>query len=121
MYKSAYEVRISDWSSDVCSSDLRLGQAFGHVEAAFGNQVAQRLQRAARQRHEGALVVAPVAVDPRRNGGRFEHQIGIKPDRSEARGVGKECVSTCSPRWSPFHYTKKEATLHTQPQTNAAI
>src|SRR3546814_12078546 len=28
-------------------------------------------------------------------------------DRSEERRVGKECVSTCRSRWSPYHYKKK--------------
>src|SRR3546814_14429555 len=28
---------------------------------------------------------------------------GTEPDRSEERRVGKECVSTCRSRWSPFH------------------
>src|SRR3546814_15800806 len=28
--------------------------------------------------------------------------------RSEERRVGKECVSTCRSRWSPYHYTKKK-------------
>src|SRR3546814_20222674 len=30
-----------------------------------------------------------------------------KDDRSEERRVGKECVSTCRSRWSPYHYKKK--------------
>src|SRR3546814_14857729 len=30
-------------------------------------------------------------------------QLGIDPIRSEERRVGKECVSTCRSRWSPYH------------------
>src|SRR3546814_16097167 len=43
----------------------------------------------------------------------------LERDRSEERRVGKECVSTCSSRWSPYHLTKKQLsnkytnTLHT--------
>src|SRR3546814_14482438 len=33
--------------------------------------------------------------------------------RSEERGVGKECVSTCRSWWSPNHYKKKQTTKHT--------
>src|SRR3546814_326817 len=32
-----------------------------------------------------------------------ELDAGIAPSRSEERGVGKECVSTCKSRWSPYH------------------
>src|SRR3546814_9400430 len=79
--KTAYEMRISDWSSDVCSSDL-------------GCQLIETiLVRAARFR-------APESADfiDRRP------MVVIVPDRrSEERRVGKECVSTCRSRWSPYH------------------
>src|SRR3546814_7002980 len=74
--KTAYEMRISDWSSDVCSSDL-----FGRA-AAETAQGRKKLRRG-------------------RAGGRR-----YRPDRavrSEERRVGKECVSTCRSRWSPYH------------------
>src|SRR3546814_20128168 len=32
--------------------------------------------------------------------------------RSEERRVGKECVSTCRSRWSPYHYKKKKIKTH---------
>src|SRR3546814_10874594 len=87
--KTAYEMRISDWSSDVCSSDLRqmrdlpVGRAAGEgILAAF--EAEQQSDRA--RRHDGADV-HPVAD-------------GV---RSEERRVGKECVSTCRSRWSPYH------------------
>src|SRR3546814_15490320 len=39
---------------------------------------------------------------------------GLSIERSEERRVGKECVSTCRSRWSPYHYKKKrETTKHT--------
>src|SRR3546814_6205293 len=75
--KTAYEMRISDWSSDVCSSDLEphLVGDDHHGQAVC----AQRLH------HFEHLV----------------HQLWI--ERSEERRVGKECVSTCRSRWSPYH------------------
>src|SRR3546814_4631799 len=71
--KTAYEMRISDWSSDVCSSDLLviLEDELGAVR---------------RGRH--------VMV------GHGDRAVGA---RSEERRVGKECVSTCRSRWSPYH------------------
>src|SRR3546814_1089841 len=87
--KTAYEMRISDWSSDVCSSDLldtgMCGDPFGDrgiigeqtIAPAFGIEL-------------GAFACAPVRGD-------FDTQ------RSEERRVGKECVSTCRSRWSPYH------------------
>src|SRR3546814_1452275 len=74
--KTAYEMRISDWSSDVCSSDLRQGEKW-------------------RIRAEGTHEPAPVVETDRR---RPMQRIG----RSEERRVGKECVSTCRSRWSPY-------------------
>src|SRR3546814_15189980 len=67
--KTAYEVRISDWSSDVCSSDLM----------TCGSS---RYRAASTMRCSG-----------RSSSSR----------RSEERRVGKECVSTCRSRWSPYH------------------
>src|SRR3546814_19857912 len=41
---------------------------------------------------------------------RLEHALVKGIDRSEERRVGKECVSTCRSRWSPYHSKKKEET-----------
>src|SRR3546814_4134369 len=78
--KTAYELRISDWSSDVCSSDRAT--------------VRTRVGRAKR-----AQAPAPGIGDCRRQlrlGGELVQ-------RSEERRVGQECVSTCRSRWSPYH------------------
>src|SRR3546814_9580977 len=75
--KTAYEMRISDWSSDVCSSDLGLCRD----RARKGRDAA-----ADRGRHRDRQRRLP-ARGPR------------KPGRSEERRVGKECVSTCRSRW----------------------
>src|SRR3546814_17044110 len=50
----------------------------------------------------GEIVVQhlAVALDP------YPRAPGAELPRSEARRVGKECVSTCRSRWSPYHYKK---------------
>src|SRR3546814_4820080 len=95
--KTAYEMRISDWSSDVCSSDLRVAEAEAEAECGeFDSAVLQidavhALEKRAQIVDTGALpVVAPAPV-------QNEPPVG----RSEERRVGKECVSTCRSRWSP--------------------
>src|SRR3546814_15785789 len=81
-------MRISDWSSDVCSSDLIQGEG-GVLPAELGYlQGARDLCDA----HDALLVFDEV-------------QTGM--GRSEERRVGKECVSTCRSRWSPYHEKKK--------------
>src|SRR3546814_2447486 len=94
--KTAYEMRISDWSSDVCSSDLNfvafsrhLGDASGQVFVFFILTVAAA---------EAAIGLA-ILVTLFRN----RRTIDVADlDRSEERRVGKECVSTCRYRWSPY-------------------
>src|SRR3546814_7562132 len=99
--KTAYELRISDWSSDVCSSDLNRAQLHclrgigsSNVSAAFDSAVALDF--------DGIVVSSMRLVQS----GFFDvAQIDILkgPQRSEERRVGKECVSTCRSRWSPYH------------------
>src|SRR3546814_12967245 len=97
--KTAYEMRISDWSSDVCSSDLPLAIITG-VGPGTGAALARRF-------HAGGYRVAMLARDASRLGALAEElpgSIAIGCDvRSEERRVGKECVSTCRSRWSPAH------------------
>src|SRR3546814_7221544 len=78
--KTAYEMRISDWSSDVCSSDLLLADGgLATTEAGHGEQ--------------------------------WDRPNGWAPlQRSEERREGKECVSTCRSRWSPYHSKQNQAT-----------
>src|SRR3546814_12853289 len=98
-------MRISDWSSDVCSSDLstHLGvekdmkHAIGSV---VGPDFCRRLldeQRRIAQQGGRALEIEPdqsIGIGLRRLQGL--------DSRSEERRVGKECVSKCRSRWSPY-------------------
>src|SRR3546814_9833435 len=87
--KTAYELRISDWSSDVCSSDL--SAIFPMTTAALRN-----------------FGVETKSIDTSDNIHSIVKMItngcgiALLP-RSEERRVGKECVSTCRSRWSRVH------------------
>src|SRR3546814_21046462 len=103
-------MRISDWSSDVCSSDLV--EVDVRVERAHARRVEfdARFEQARRlARHDHADVDELLALDPRY---RADHRVVIDGrGRSEERRVGKECVSTCRFRWSPSHL-KNNTTDH---------
>src|SRR3546814_2718308 len=98
--KTAYEMRISDWSSDVCSSDLdtlmtgytHLQPAqpitFGYYLVGIGNAVLRDMDRL--QQAWNRLNLCPLGAG------------ALAGTRSEERRVGKECVSTCRSRWSPY-------------------
>src|SRR3546814_3071260 len=97
--KTAYEMRISDWSSDVCSSDL-------HLEKAFHPQVHQPPAPVLDFGNMGVLAPHQRRGEEQADAhGRQEQQGDDVPRfaRSEERRVGKECVSTCRSRWSPYH------------------
>src|SRR3546814_13520581 len=101
-------MRISDWSSDVCSSDLleqsveetlEIGRradvpvVISHHKASGTpnhGKVAKTLLRIAEaaKQQRVSLDVYPYAASS---------------TRSEERRVGNECVSTCRSRWSPYH------------------
>src|SRR3546814_16071054 len=103
---TAYDMRISDWSSDVCSSDLlnpyfSLGSSYTYVDGAYklldgGNFIYFR----------GNLEVSGNTLNlfhrafggPQRDSGNY-----YMVARSKERRVGQECVSPCSSRLSPYH------------------
>src|SRR3546814_2368568 len=91
--KTAYEMRISDWSSDVCSSDLQ------PVERQHGGEQSRHPDHARRDAGED-LWLGP---DAERKQADRQHEEQQSIERSEERRVGKECVSTCRSRWSPYH------------------
>src|SRR3546814_14045908 len=85
-------MRISDWSSDVCSSDLEVAREPGPCRlqwAPAGGRTAVLRSRRSAHRHR------VVSMDRGRS-------------RSEERRVGKECVSTGRSRWSPYHSKKNQ-------------
>src|SRR3546814_7573140 len=88
--KTAYEMRISDWSSDVCSSDLPRLDPVGDGGAVDQVDAVEVLVAPARR--------GPGEVDVVHGEQRADLAL-----RSEERRVGKECVSTCRSRWSPYH------------------
>src|SRR3546814_7951838 len=102
-------MRISDWSSEVCSSDL-----FGRSLSIKRYSEAPTLMTLARllddPEQTSASTLSPQALI------EAEAQLNLEPlpvsqcgdvhkvvVRSEERRVGKECVSTCRSRWSPYH------------------
>src|SRR3546814_20707399 len=102
-------MRISDWSSDVCSSDLLLHD-IGELHAHACQSLLQRPRGGAK--FLGAAIDRTVAIaqqlaphlrfhlfdEPRSRGNaQLRHAA-----RSEERRVGKEGVSTCRSRWSPY-------------------
>src|SRR3546814_2306194 len=103
--KTAYEMRISDWSSDVCSSDLAkrfYGDLGWRLDADFvvGDfHVVQFTPPGSPCSIHFGTGITPAA--PGSASGLFLAVSDI--ERSEERRVGKECVSTCSSRGSPYH------------------
>src|SRR3546814_6335314 len=94
--KTAYEMRISDWSSDVCSSDLLLMaiSTVGFIDRIVVNVLVEPVK--------GEFRLSDTQVSLM--GMAFTVlNIGVGLVRSEERRVGIECVSTCRSRWSPYH------------------
>src|SRR3546814_11801802 len=93
-------MRISDWSSDVCSSDLGWLAQIELVETLW--RYPRHFPVQAARRHARQVFLEMLQHFRRRLPVRECHDcIPLRP-RSEARRVGKGCVSTCRYRWSPF-------------------
>src|SRR3546814_15840728 len=92
--KTAYELRISDWSSDVCSSDLTTTGS--SPPGATGCRPCSS-PTASASSARWSSTRPPRATRCCGSG---------EPSRSEERRVGQECVSTCRSRWSTYHYKK---------------
>src|SRR3546814_7134025 len=101
--KTAYEMRISDWSSDVCSSDLRKVVKYNHLVA---NMVilhnVHTMSRTLKVLQEQGVALSEELLN-RLSPYRREHINRLGHYRSEERRVGKECVSKCRSRWSPYN------------------
>src|SRR3546814_16391411 len=107
-------MRISDWSSDVCSSDLTSLRWLARDEPDIGKvaQLTTRIATSARRADDivrrirsMAVKQAPEPVPIALNDLVQESLLSVRPaiERSEERRVGKECVSTCNSRGSPYH------------------
>src|SRR3546814_16403166 len=113
-------MRISDWSSDVCSSDRTRGvvgqrteirDAAGILKLTSCLQMLRQGDEITRSpsgcqlgnRAIDHLMIFAIEIV----GAEFVGEIVPVPISSEARRVGKECVSTCRSRWSPYHLKKK--------------
>src|SRR3546814_15131226 len=101
-------MRISDWSSDVCSSDLLLrANIAGHRRGndfVKAEQAEAMFERSLGGFHRIALAPMSASQPPTDfHGRRIGRVRADMEERSEERRVGKECVSTCRSRWSPYH------------------
>src|SRR3546814_17250198 len=112
-------MRISDWSSDVCSSDLRVQDLWWHLPAGL---IDRRYRPSIAEAEPGRIATITLTIDrhqPPRTP-RLPYRITAHDgsgeltlvffngredflQRSEERRVGKECVSTCRSRWWPYH------------------
>src|SRR3546814_11671440 len=115
-------MRISDWSSDVCSSDLLrldegdmpVGQRVGEVGHGSG-------LRSGRRGLYHHFLPSSIAAS---SSGRVARpsamlRCGKRPKRrSEERRVGKECDSTCRYRWSPYHLQQKDTKEHNETESH---
>src|SRR3546814_10395138 len=124
--KTAYEMRISDWSSDVCSSDLWRKRYFSYsgtlsnpalLDARIQlldkmlakgmtlsrSDLKASLDAMVRAGRQGEAVRIAMAANPSGSAGTSIYDPDFSRFRSEERRVGKECVSTCRSRWSPYH------------------
>src|SRR3546814_11257678 len=118
--KTAYERRISDWSSDVCSSDLMVFQNYAfyphmtvYDNMAYGLKIARKSKADIERRVQEAAQILELQEllrrKPRELSGGQRQRVAMgraivrPPARSEERRVGKECVSTGISRWAPAH------------------
>src|SRR3546814_17716636 len=100
-------MRIIDWSSDVCSSDLGfVSQAFGAGDTDEAHALLFRSVLLGGGIGLFLLLLQPLigrgAIGLLTASDEINSLVGTY-FRSEERRVGKECVSTCRSRWSPYH------------------
>src|SRR3546814_12969675 len=108
-------MRISDWSSDVCSSDLEVsGTAIETLAWGERGKPGLLFLHGNGGHADWWRFIAPFFASDWRVGAISWSGMGRSgwrksyPPRSEERRVGKACVSTCRSRWSPYHYKQKD-------------
>src|SRR3546814_14324133 len=97
-------MRISDWSSDVCSSDLLEDRPDRESQSRLARFIlrsqpltcGQSSEMGPRSRGDDGMTDKLILHEDPVSGNCYKI-------RSEERRVGKECVSTCRSRWSPYH------------------
>src|SRR3546814_15246803 len=101
-------MRISDWSSDVCSSDLP-GPARDHDGT---DNTHDRIEP-----DPAEISTGQQGRDRKKRSKRIGEHMGVGRSqlRSEERRVGTECVSTCRSRWWPYHENKNENLISINP------
>src|SRR3546814_18900085 len=100
-------MRISDWSSDVCSSGLirgDVGTAVYPRQDKVGGCILHQLANSHKDCVSGRTGDAIMLFTVFANTHWAGEGEAMPCARSDARRVGKECVSTCRSRWSPYHY-----------------
>src|SRR3546814_14226147 len=111
-------MRISDWSSDVCSSDLlaTVEKALGDLGAMLGALAQGDLTHRIAEGHRGLFAqladdANPLAEKLADIVGRLHQTAGnVRDARSDVRRVGKECVCPCRSRCA--HYVEKKINTH---------
>src|SRR3546814_20296145 len=100
-------MRISDWSSDVCSSDLTASPSPNEMKCPRQTTALSGQGNLTQCTINPTDVCdkAPFSTDDPFNDNVYYSAFTytLLDGRSEERRVGKECVSTCRSRWSPYH------------------
>src|SRR3546814_14235619 len=117
-------MRISDWSSDVCSSDLKYRGKL--LISPSKNSVKKCLKSIREFTYQHRMATHSLMIEglnrkirgwrqyhryvaSKKTFSKIRHELWkicwrwATRRRSEERRVGKECVSTCRSRWSPYH------------------
>src|SRR3546814_17540592 len=109
-------MRISDWSSDVCSSDLAISCASSRKRSCCVSQLSASRSSLAQKQAASSRSTSSAGVTAVGAARRIlaSSKLQKRPSsysmatRSEESRVGKESVSTCRSRWSPYHEKKKK-------------
>src|SRR3546814_18101645 len=100
-------MRISDWNSDVCSSDLQPVTLMPLVESVCDQP--HQIVGGGNEHPEYSVVLSFTRIGCRHRlyaagpAAFSRRHTAARRRRSEERRVGKACVSTCSSRWAPYH------------------